>query len=53
MAMKGDSISTEKNTVTIVGGILYMNEKIMTQFGGRKIGKTVKMFIVEVDQQKY
>lgn len=49
MAMKESSDFKENKLATIVGHVFYMDLKILDQSDAKKIGKNVKMLVVEAD----
>lgn len=53
MTIKGDLFSTQKMLATTRGDVFYKDEKIVARSDNEKIGKTIEMLAVEVDQQKY
>lgn len=53
MALKGSSDFGGSKLATTVREIFYTDEKIVAQSDIKKIGNTVEILVVEVDQQKY
>lgn len=49
MALKG-SLDFEGNKLeAIVGEVFHIDEKIVTQSDTKKIGKTIKILLIEID----
>lgn len=53
MAIKGNINSIENKMATVVRDVFYTKQEIVAQSDVKKIGETVEMLVVEVDQQKY
>lgn len=53
MAKKRNTSFIGNKLATTIGEVFYTNKEIMAEFDAQKIGKSVEMLVIEINQQKY